>query len=138
MTRLGTTLVALIGGCLAASAAHAETLVQRSFEISGVVPVVCNASLEGSTAQHGDGTLSLGTVREFCNSAQGYRMVADYVSGTDPGALIVGGHSISLTVAGETVIGGQDGPSILSEEIAYRPGRTPISGLRITVVANSI
>ena len=138
MTRFGTALVALTGFCVAAGAAHAETLVQRSFEISGVVPVVCNASLEGNAARNGDGTVSLGTVREFCNSAQGYRMVADYVTGTDPGALIVGGHSISLTAAGETVIGGQGGPAILSEEIAYRPGGTPISGLRITVVASSI
>ena len=139
MRHCETAFGALIAGCavMIASSASADSLAQRGFEITGVVPVVCNATFDANAVQSG-GTVDLGQVQEFCNSATGYRVIADYNAGNDPGTLIVSGQEVALSSSGETTIGQQAGPAILSQQIAYRPGSTPLTILRITLQANAI
>lgn len=120
------------------SPASAEESAQRSFEIRGVVPLVCNASYESNVVTENDGTIDLGTVHEFCNSGTGYRVVAEYSGLQDPGSLIVDGRSVSLDASGQTTIAQSDGPAILARQIAYRPGSTPIGALRIELMASAI
>ena len=123
---------------ISSSAAMAADSASRSFEIRGVVPVVCNATYQPSISFREDGTIDLGAVAEFCNAGTGYRVVAEYNTAADPGTLIVDGHSVALGAGGETVIAEVAGPNILSRQLAYRPGTTTLTALRIRLEANSI
>jgi hypothetical protein len=138
-TRHGYICVAALGGLLTATLpAAAADLAARSFEIRGVVPVICNATYQPNVTNDGDGTIGLGSVAEFCNSGQGYRVVADYNSASDPGTLLMNGQSIALGAGGETVIAQVGGPAILSRQLSYRPGSTPITTLRIHLEAVAV
>jgi hypothetical protein len=131
--------VALIAATvLTASPAFAGETAQRSFEIRGVVPLVCNATYDGNIAVESDGTIDLGAVREFCNSGSGYRVVATYSGSADPGSLIVDGRAVALNASGQTTIAESAGPAILSRQLAYRPGSAPIGSLRIDLIASAI
>ena len=133
-------LCAVLAVCVPAvsTQAAAADSASRSFEIRGVVPVVCNATYQPAISFREDGTIDLGAVAEFCNAGTGYRVVAEYNSASDPGTLIVDGHDVALGAGGETVIAEVGGPNILSRQLAYRPGTTTLTSLRIKLEANSI
>lgn len=72
--------------------------------ISGFVPVICRASVEGIQSGRADGLVSLGSMREFCNNPRGYTIYADYSANLADGALIVDGVKIPLDKSGSVQI----------------------------------
>ncbi len=72
--------------------------------ISGFVPVICRTSIDGTQSQPVDGRVSLGSMREFCNSPGGYAIHADYSPNLAKGALVVDGVAIPLDKSGSVRI----------------------------------
>ena len=97
-------LRAIMAAAALASAASpafaAADQASHTFELRGVVPVVCRAA------------------------------------GQDAGALIVDGREVALNGSGSAVIAAVSGPARQGRQIAYRPGDTRLSSLRIRVQAN--
>ena len=103
------------------------------------MPEVCRADFSSAPVALGaQVVVSLGSDSEFCNTDRGYTVVASYAAGADPGDLIVDGRSVPLSASGQTVIATERGPASLSRRIAYRPGSTPITALRVSVEAGAI
>ena len=126
-------VVAIATPSLAATGA-----LSRSIRIEGFVPEICRADFNATPAPLGAQVVSLGSDSEFCNASRGYAVVANYAGGRDPGALIVDGHVVPLSVSGHTIIAVQRGPASLTRQISYRPGATPITTLRVSVDAGAI
>lgn len=72
--------------------------------ISGFVPVVCRASVSATVISPVQGSAPLGTLNEFCNSPNGYRVHADYSADLAKAKLIVDGKGIALQKDGSTVV----------------------------------
>ena len=77
---------------------------QYSIGISGFVPVICRASVDANSVAVTPGTVSLGSMREFCNSPNGYRVIADYSPSMAKAKLLVGGHPVQFSKDGSTVV----------------------------------
>lgn len=77
---------------------------QYSLGISGFVPVICRASVDANSVAVTPGTVSLGSLREFCNSPNGYRVIADYSPSMASANLLVDGHLVPLSEGGTTVV----------------------------------
>lgn len=71
--------------------------------IRGYVPVICNLSLQGAPAVDDTGALSVGTLREFCNNASGYRIVMQHDQNSS-GVVYVDGAAIPLSGSGQTIL----------------------------------
>lgn len=72
--------------------------------ISGYVPVICRASVGASMVAPEQGQVSLGALKEFCNSPNGYAIHADYSPSLASAKMIVDGREISLDAGGTTQI----------------------------------
>jgi hypothetical protein len=77
---------------------------QFTIGISGYVPVVCRASVEQTMVSPHEGEVSLGALREFCNSPNGYAIHADYSDSLAKAAIIVDGRKVHLGKSGTTEI----------------------------------
>ncbi|MGD7099986.1 hypothetical protein ACQCR5_25630, partial [Ralstonia pseudosolanacearum] len=55
----------------------------HTFELRGVVPVVCRADFQSAVQEQADGVIQLGSTQEFCNAGQGYNVIVDYAAGQD-------------------------------------------------------
>lgn len=77
---------------------------QYAIEIVGFVPVICRAKVDTALVAPTAGSVSLGTLKEFCNSPAGYRVVADYSPALADAKLVVDGKSIPLAQGGGSVI----------------------------------
>lgn len=108
----------------------------QTLTIQGYVPVVCRATYDAQVGQYVDGVVNLGQVREFCNSARGYRVVIEHTGAGDVGSVIVDGREIELSATGSTTIASVNGPAIMERSIAYRPGDTSLTSIRISLQAN--
>ena len=133
-------LRAILAAAALASAASpafaAADQASHTFELRGVVPVVCRADFQSAVQEQADGVIQLGSTQEFCNAGQGYNVIVDYAAGQDAGALIVDGREVALNGSGSAVIAAVSGPARQGRQIAYRPGDTRLSSLRIRVQAN--
>lgn len=122
----------MMGGAAAALVAFATPAVavapgigvgdsQFAIGVTGFVPVICRASVEADmVTPQATGemrTASLGTLREFCNSPTGYRVVADYSPSLESGRLVVDGQEIALTSAGSVVVSKSDQAAIASHTV---------------------
>jgi hypothetical protein len=85
--------------------------------ISGFVPVVCRASVSGTVISPVQGTASLGTLNEFCNSPNGYRVHADYSANLANAKIVMDGKGIPLQKDGTTVISQSNRASIESHAL---------------------
>lgn len=90
---------------------------QFTLGISGFVPVVCRARLEAGIVAPQAGTVNLGTLSEFCNSPNGYRVHADYSAELAAGKLIVDGSALPLDAEGSSVITQSDRAAIDSHDL---------------------
>jgi hypothetical protein len=86
--------------------------------IKGLVPVICHASVTASLVPARPGSVSLGELKEFCNSAHGYRVHADYSASLANARLIIDGTEVELLQSGTTVISQSDRPGIDSHTVA--------------------
>lgn len=89
-----------------------------SIGISGFVPVICRANVDAQMVSPMGGDGSLGSLREFCNSPNGYRVVAQYSPSLASGALVVDGQTIGLTDSGEAVVSSSDTAGIQTHSLA--------------------
>ncbi|MFC6199502.1 hypothetical protein, partial [Ponticaulis profundi] len=116
----------------AAFAAIPNGSFQRSVQLRAFVPVVCRTTFTADyTTNHG--VRSLGSVREFCNSSSGYRVIVE-VGGSleDAGTLYWGGQAFPIT-SGQIVVTDSIGPARLQRNIGYEPGQNSISQLSIRI-----
>lgn len=77
---------------------------QFTLGISGFVPVICRASVDSAVVSPVSGNAQLGTLTEFCNSPNGYRVHADYSASLAKAKLLVDGTPVPLGKGGSTVI----------------------------------
>lgn len=73
-----------------------------SLSIRGFVPVICRANVQATQIQPKEGSVSLGTLNEFCNNARGYEVWADYSPGLSDAALVVDNKVVDLDAGGST------------------------------------
>jgi hypothetical protein len=88
--------------------------------IVGFVPVICHARVSAESVPAAAGTVSLGQLREFCNSPHGYRVVADYSPSLAHASLLVDGVAVPLQDDGTTVVSQSDKPAIDTRGIALQ------------------
>ncbi|MCZ8321403.1 MAG: hypothetical protein ACK442_10650 [Novosphingobium sp.] len=91
---------------------------QFAIQLVGYVPVICRASVDSSFVSPSAGTVSLGALKEFCNSPNGYRVHADYSPSLSRAKLIVGGKPVPLGKDGTSVISQSNRAAITSQELA--------------------
>ena len=77
---------------------------QYTIDIVGFVPVICRANVETTMVAPKAGAVSLGTLKEFCNSPSGYRVVADYSPALANAKLVVDGKKLALGAGGSVVV----------------------------------
>lgn len=86
--------------------------------VTGYVPVVCRANLDTSVAQSGGSQVDLGTLHEFCNSANGYQVTVDHSPELAGATLMIDGNAVRLSDAGSTVISGASAPGIAAHKVS--------------------
>ncbi|HOB12751.1 MAG TPA: hypothetical protein PK680_06110 [Novosphingobium sp.] len=90
---------------------------QFTIGVAGHVPVICRARVEASLVAPVAGTVSLGTLKEFCNSPAGYRVVADYSPALASAKLVVDGKEIALGDSGSVVVSESDQAAIAAHAV---------------------
>ncbi|MFM5925057.1 MAG: hypothetical protein ACKOPG_12820 [Novosphingobium sp.] len=90
---------------------------QFTIGVVGYVPVICRANVEASLVAPVAGTVSLGTLKEFCNSPAGYRVVADYSPALADARLVVDGREIALSDGGSVVVSQSDQAAITNRSV---------------------
>ena len=90
----------------ASAVAPGVNLVSGQFTIglTGFVPVICRASVDASVVAPSSGTVQLGALNEFCNSPNGYVVVANYSASLGKATLLVDGKAVPLGADGTTVV----------------------------------
>jgi|WetSurMetagenome_2_1015567.scaffolds.fasta_scaffold635916_2 hypothetical protein len=115
----------------------APAATESSISIHGIVPLICRVDFLPASAVQ-DGQVQLGTLQEFCNSGYGYQVVADYPSTDDPGMLVIDGQRVTLSGSGHAVLAVMDGPRAINQTLAYVPGKSPITAIRIQLLPGAI
>ena len=111
------TLLVFAATATVGSPAIASDPGQYTLHISGVVPVVCRASLENSVVSSDKSEVRLGKLNEFCNSPNGYRIYADHSPELANGRLVINGQQIRLNDNGSTLIVQSDVPNRASHNL---------------------
>jgi hypothetical protein len=91
---------------------------QFTIGISGFVPVICRASVDATVVAPTPGTVQLGSLREFCNSPNGYRVHADYSPSLAQAKLLVDGRPQPLQRDGTSVISQSNRAAIDSHNLS--------------------
>jgi len=91
---------------------------QFAVQLVGYVPVICRASVDSSFVSPSAGTVSLGSLKEFCNSPSGYRVHADYSPSLARAKLIVGGKTVPLDKDGTSVISQSNRAAITTQNLS--------------------
>jgi hypothetical protein len=110
----------------------------QSISIRGEVPLICRVSLSGGSSDFSaDGTASLGTASEFCNSGSGYRVYARADGDVSGANIVVDGVSFPLRAGAEFVIASSSTANSISRNIVYDAGNTDGGGrLSLRIAAN--
>ena len=77
---------------------------QFTIGLVGYVPVICRASVDATVVTPSSGTVQLGALNEFCNSPNGYVVVANYSASLGSATLLVDGKAVPLGVDGATIV----------------------------------
>ena len=130
----GALLASNIVAAPTASAAMANNnSFQRSINLRAFVPIVCRTTFMANPSSTQEGYTDLGTVREFCNSALGYRVVIEIVGETEnAGTIYFGGQAFEVN-SPEIVVTDVNGPARLDRALAYQAGDNQISSMRIRI-----
>ncbi|MGN6357470.1 MAG: hypothetical protein ACTHLU_08330 [Novosphingobium sp.] len=96
--------------------------------IRGFVPVICRASLDATTAATQPGVQRLGSLREFCNSPNGYRVQANYSANLAQAKLLIDGKSVPLQKDGTVVVSQSNRAGIVSRTVELDLGKAVSGG----------
>jgi hypothetical protein len=127
-------LGAVVTAALIAVAGNASAEATFTLTLHATVPVICHVSFQSDFSQDANGTEQLGSDSEMCNSATGYRVIADYSPTSGAGSIVVDGQQVPLDGSGSVVIAVSDGPAVKSRNIAYVPGDQPVTDINVRVV----
>ncbi len=119
--KLGLVAAALTASIATANSFEPSVAVgaqQFTIGVVGYVPVICRANVDSSLVAPVAGKVSLGTLKEFCNSPSGYRVVADYSSALIGSKLLIDGIETPLSESGSVVISESDQANIASRAVA--------------------
>jgi hypothetical protein len=114
---------------LAAATLHgqsASALERASADIRAVVPLVCTADL--SQDQLSAGATRVGQLREFCNSSQGYLVLASASGDVSGAVLIVDGVPHQLEPGREFEIARESSARRLNRQLEFQPARPDQTG----------
>lgn len=112
---------AMTGGpAVAASSGEPSGSVSYSIGITGYVPVICRAELSTSVVPANGGATSLGNLQQFCNSPNGYQIFVDSSPELANATLTVGGHAVTLSGSGSTLVASSEGPAITSDDVVLQ------------------
>ena len=87
--------------------------------VEGYVPVICRVSVDAAPASN-SGTTSLGELKEFCNNARGYQVVADYSPVLAGASLVVDGVEIPLNGSGSVTVSQSDKAATASRKVEIK------------------
>ena len=93
---------------------------QFTIGLTGFVPVICRASVDATVVAPSAGTVQLGALNEFCNSPNGYVVVANYSASLGKATLLVDGKSVPLGADGTTIVTQSDTAAISTHELALQ------------------
>lgn len=137
LSKLGLVIAGLCATVAPASSFEPSVSVLGSkytIGISGFVPVVCRAKIESNLIAQTAGTVSLGTLNEFCNSPTGYRVMADYSPALTNAKLLVDGREIALDQPGSVTVSQSDQAAIVNRAVELelaQEGQTGALSFRI-------
>ena len=93
---------------------------QFTIGLTGFVPVICRASVDATVIAPSAGTVQLGALNEFCNSPNGYVVVANYSASLGKATLLVDGKAVPLGADGTTIVTQSDTAAISTHELALQ------------------
>ncbi len=137
LSKLGLVIVGLCATITPASSFEPSVSVGGSkytIGISGFVPVICRANVDASVIAPNAGTVSLGTLKEFCNSPSGYRVMADYSPALADAKLLVDGREVALDQSGSVTVSQSDQAAVISRAVELQlaqDGQTGALSFRI-------
>lgn len=99
---------------------------QASALISAEVPLVCTATLSG-TSLSGSGS-TVGVLEEFCNNGRGYRVLASVTGDVDGAMLLVDGVPHRLAAGTEIEIVSEQSAKLTRRTLAFEAARADQSG----------
>ena len=112
--------IALTGGAATIAQAEAPASASFSIGITGYVPVTCRASLDATVVPASAGETSLGQLREFCNSPNGYQIFVDSSPELANATLVIGGRTVELSDSGSTLVSFSGGPAITANDVVLQ------------------
>ncbi len=132
----------LVATALAATIAPANSFApsvavgaqQFTIGVVGYVPVICRANVDANLVAPVAGTVSLGTLKEFCNSPSGYRVVADYSPALAGSKLLIDGVKTPLGKSGSVVVSQSNRADIVARTVELelaKDGQTGSLSFRI-------
>ena len=110
---------------------------QTSIMLSGFVPVICNTRLSADRIPAQQGTVKLGSLREFCNNPAGYSVHVDFSKNLAGGKLLVDGEEVVLTESGTAVVTHSQKAAIVTKDLALNlPGKKRGGSLSFRIEPN--
>lgn len=126
---------AMIGGP-ATAVPDAPGSSSYSIGITGLVPVICRASVDTTIVRGAAARNSLGNLNEFCNNPNGYQVFVEASPELANATIVVDGNRVPLAANGPTLISSSNGPSIVSHQLVlHTPTGNANGSLSIRVVA---
>ncbi len=118
-----------------ATVPSAAIAASYGYNLHLVVPVYCSVNqTTGTGGQFNGDAYSLGTFREYCNAAQGYRLIVRYTPGTLRGAQIRAGEEVAtLDGSGTNVVSRTTGPRVRQRSLFITPGEQGFDTDRLAV-----
>jgi hypothetical protein len=108
-----------------------------TLEMIAHVPTVCHAEVQNGIAAPQDGVVSLGTLSEYCNAANGYEIYAEHSPELANAVLVVDGIAVPLSADGPTRVSRSDHADIATRSLELRlpDGAAPGGTLSFRVIA---
>ncbi|MFM2301400.1 MAG: hypothetical protein RLZZ84_1136 [Pseudomonadota bacterium] len=91
---------------------------QYSIGVVGYVPVICRANVDATVVAPMQGMVQLGTLHEFCNSPNGYRIYAEYSASLANANILIDGKAVQLQPGGSTMISQSSSAAIDNHALA--------------------
>lgn len=113
--------LALAAAAVVGSAASAQSGRDGyALAVSGEAPMVCRATLDNAMLPASGSEIALGTLAEFCNSPNGYRVYVDASPELAGATLVVDGKAVTLAGQGPTLVSSSSHPAAVSRDVTLR------------------